>query len=292
MKPHRLPLRFRLSAWAAPVALAAAALLPSLPAHAHRAWLLPSATVLSGDDIWVTVDAAISNDLFYFEHHPMRLEGLQVLAPDGTPAKVEHSNTGRYRSTFDVRLAQPGTYRISMVGDSMMASFRAGGEVKRMRGTRESFARDIPADAQGLSVTQVQSRNEVFVTAGRPTTKALEPTGRGLELVPVTHPNDLVAGSTATFRFILDGQPAAGLDVAVIPGGIRYRDKLEEQNFKTDAQGEVKITWPGPGMYWLNAAPPRPAGAQRPDASSEPPGTLDKPRRRVSYTTTLEVLPQ
>lgn len=39
--------------------------LPTI-AEAHRAWMLPSATVLSGDDPWVTVDAAISNDLFYF----------------------------------------------------------------------------------------------------------------------------------------------------------------------------------------------------------------------------------
>jgi hypothetical protein len=36
----------------------------AVPAQAHRAWLLPSATVLSGTDAWVTVDAAISNDLF------------------------------------------------------------------------------------------------------------------------------------------------------------------------------------------------------------------------------------
>ncbi len=28
--------------------------------------MMPSSTVLSGDDVWVTVDAAVSNDLFYF----------------------------------------------------------------------------------------------------------------------------------------------------------------------------------------------------------------------------------
>ena len=32
-----------------------------LSAQAHRAWLLPSATILSGgEDLWVTVDAAAS----------------------------------------------------------------------------------------------------------------------------------------------------------------------------------------------------------------------------------------
>jgi hypothetical protein len=43
---------------------------------AHRLWLLPSSTVLSGDEGWVTVDAAVSNTLFVFEHRPLRLDGL------------------------------------------------------------------------------------------------------------------------------------------------------------------------------------------------------------------------
>src|SRR3546814_18506893 len=44
---------------------AALSLAVALPfgASAHRAWLLPSSTVVSGDDVWVTVDAGVSNDL-------------------------------------------------------------------------------------------------------------------------------------------------------------------------------------------------------------------------------------
>src|SRR5690606_27185828 len=53
---------------------AALALALCLPFHAeaHRVWMLPSATVLSGNEAWVTVDGAVSNDLFYFEHVPLR----------------------------------------------------------------------------------------------------------------------------------------------------------------------------------------------------------------------------
>ena len=43
--------------------LALAALLP-LSAFAHQAWLQPSQTVIAGTDPWITVDAAVSNDLF------------------------------------------------------------------------------------------------------------------------------------------------------------------------------------------------------------------------------------
>ena len=89
-------------------ALAAASLVALLAApvaaNAHRQWMLPSATVLSGNDPWITVDAAVSNDLFYFDHNPMRLEGIAVIAPDGSKGEIKNGATGKYRSTFDVQL--------------------------------------------------------------------------------------------------------------------------------------------------------------------------------------------
>jgi len=44
------------------LALLLALALPNA-AQAHRVWLLPAATVLSGDEPWVTFDAAVSNDI-------------------------------------------------------------------------------------------------------------------------------------------------------------------------------------------------------------------------------------
>src|SRR5690349_1366681 len=92
-------------------ATAAIAILATAPASAHRQWLLPSSTVLSGDDVWVTVDAAVSNDLFYFEHQPLRLDTMKAWAPDGSEAAIENKATGRYRSTFDVHLTKKGTWK-------------------------------------------------------------------------------------------------------------------------------------------------------------------------------------
>ncbi len=217
------------------VAVLALAALAPLAAHAHRQWLLPSATVLSGSDPWVTVDAAVSNDLFYFEHVPMRLDNLQVTAPDGSAVKAENAATGKYRSTFDLHLTQPGTYRVAVVNNGLFASYKVDGQARRWRGSAENFAREVPANAQDLQVTQAEGRIESFVTAGKPSDKGLRTVGRGLELAPITHPNDLVAGDTASFRLLLDGKPASNLKVSVVPGGIRYRDQLQEFSATTDA---------------------------------------------------------
>ena len=58
-----------------------AALLVPFASQAHKAWLLPSATVSTVDQ-WITVDGAVSNDLFYFNHVPLRTDGLVITAPD------------------------------------------------------------------------------------------------------------------------------------------------------------------------------------------------------------------
>lgn len=279
------------------VVAAGVALALPLSASAHRAWMTPSATVLSGDSAWVGVDAAISNELFYADHNAMRLDGVVVYAPDGSVEKIQNAATGKYRSTFDVQLSKPGTYKIATATSSVMASWTENGEVKRFRGSADDFAKQVPAGAADLKTIRGFNRNETFVTRDAPTDTVLKPTGKGLELVPVTHPNDLVAGEAATFKFLLDGKPAADLEVTLAPGGSRYRATPGDFKVKTGPDGAFKVTFPEAGMYWLNASvrtgetgrgPGGPGGA--PGAQGGPAQPLAGNGFSASYTATLEAL--
>lgn len=261
------------------LALAATSML-SATAYAHRTWLLPSATILSGKEPWVTVDAAVSNDLFYFEHNPLQLDNLKIVAPDGTDGTAENQAKGKYRNTFDVKLSQTGTYKMMVVNNGAFASYKVDGQQKRARGSAEKIASEIPAGATDVRISEIQGRIEIFVTSGKPTDTVLKTTGTGLELVPVTHPNNLVVGEKATFRMTLDGQPAAGVEVAIVPGGIRYRDKLNDSKVTTDESGTFTFTYKEPGMYWMNAS------------IQDDKSKIKDAKRRASYTTTVEVLPQ
>lgn len=260
------------------IALAAAI---ATPAAAHRQWMLPSATVLSGQDPWITVDAAVSNDLFYFEHNAMRLDGLAVINPDGSAGTAENQATGKYRSTFDVHLTQPGTYKVAVAGGGLFANWEENGQRKRWRGTAENFAKEVPANAEKLQVSENARRLEFFVTSGKPTDTVLKPTGKGLELAPVTHPNDLFAGEKASFKLVLDGKPAPDVEVTIIQGGIRYRNELGEMKVKTDKDGAFTVTWPNPGMYWMTA-----------QAEDKKVSVPQATKRSASYTATFEVLAQ
>lgn len=257
-----------------------------LAAQAHRAWIVPAATVLSGDDPWVTFDAAISNDIFHADHAAMRLDGVKVTGPDGKSVELQNGATGKYRSTFDLNLSQRGTYKVFSASNGLNARWETEDGERRFWPARgqtpdaAAFAKEVPAKAKNLEVSQSSRRLETFVTAGSPSETALKPTNTGLELVPVTHPNDLFAGEKAEFSFIIDGKPAAGAKVTVIPGGMRYRNGQDAIEVETDKNGKFSITWPSAGLYWLSAS--------YRDSEAKAPATS----RSGSYVATFEVLPE
>ena len=249
-------------------------------AQAHNLWLLPSTTVLSKPDT-ISVDAAVSNDLFVANHVALRLDNLQITAPDGSALQPASQATLKHRSVFDVNVATPGTYRIAVVNNGAFASWKASGtgESKRARGTPETIAKEIPADAQDVTITQSIGRVETFVTVGKPSSP--KPVGVGLELVSAGGAiTDLVKGEPSSFALHLDGKPAGDLEVTVTAGGTQYRDKLAEVKFKTDAKGQFAVTWPAAGMYWIDVS------------TKDDKTTMPQAReRRLSYAATVEVMP-
>jgi hypothetical protein len=79
---------------------------------------------------------------------------------------------------------------------------------------------------------------------------------------------------------VLDGKAAAGIEVTVVPGATRYRNKQSELTLTSGQDGQVSITWAEPGMYWLQAS------LQDDKASMKPAKS-----RRANYVATFEVLP-
>ena len=259
-------------------------------AHAHRVWILPAQTVLSGTDQWVSFDAAVSNNLFTPNHRPVSLESVEVTGPDGQPVKIENATGGQVRSSFELQLQKQGTYVISLKPStgrrptggggpggtmaqkggeapkggskkggfggegSLMGSYEENGKVERWRGTPETLVSEGVAKKPGFKLRESGGRRVVtFVTAGKPSKEVLQPEGKGLEIDYVSHPNDLVTGEAATFRLLMDGKPAANAEVTIVRGDDRYRDVAGDVILKTAADGTVKIKWPQAGKYWLEA---------------------------------------
>jgi hypothetical protein len=264
------------------IALAGAA----CAAQAHRQWMIPNTATIdseAGREAWVTIDGAISENLFEADFMPLRLDGLTVTDPDGATAPAPAATVGKHRATVDVRLPRDGTYRISLAAASVMGSYQLNGETKRFRATESTVKNEIPAGASEVRSATTVQRQDTFVTLNKPSSGALKPTGVGLEMVPLTSPTELRAGETARVRFLLNGQPLPNFPFSMIPGGVKYRGTIGEVRFATDAKGEAGITLPPANLYWLSAAYPVPTA----DTPHGPPEG-----KRYSYAATLEVLPQ
>lgn len=260
------------------------AMIASAVAHAHNFWLLPSETSKGGKGGWVTFDLALSTEFFTFDSGSPKVGPIQVIAPDTTSSEVQNLFEGKLRTSFDIEMTQQGTYKVFTVSSGLNARWETA-DGKRgfwpARGAKADpaeFATAVPKDAKNLEVTQSSRRVETFITVGAPSKGALKPTNQGLELVPVTHPNDLAASEPSEFIFLIDGKPAVGAKVEVVEGGSRYRLSPSEQNYETDKNGHVKIQWKKTGMFWL--------GAEYKDNKATKPATI----RSGSYSATFEVL--
>jgi uncharacterized GH25 family protein len=252
--------------------------LTSLSAQAHNAWLLPSSTVLSSPQ-FVTFDATVSEDFFYFTHRPLATDTLTITAPDGRNLVPANVVKGELRTTFDLKLEKNGTYTLDIPRSGLRASWKVDGKPKRFMGSAEAFAKEVPVAAQDLQVVESVTHVVTFVTVGAPT--VVKPTNHGLELVPITHPNDLIVGEPAEFQFMVDGKSASDVKVEVVSGQSRYRNALGETKYTSDKQGKVKITWSQPGMYYLNA-----------ELKDDKVSAKQAKERSLSYGVTLEVQPQ
>lgn len=236
--------------------------------YAHDRYILPSHTVLSGDDQkQVTLRASISNDMF----HPQMplgsndkgkasptLEALFqhmqaiVVQPDGEVRPVSWQAFAM-ESVADVDLSEAGTYRIAMVQPAtLMTTFKnADGSGSRRFGPNPQ----IPADASDVVKRTIASRTESYLTLNRTSKKALAPTGQGLEISWLSHPNDLFANEKVSFVMLFDGAPVAeGLEVSLVRGGTRHRNQRNPMVGKTMSDGKCTVTFSEPGFYHLQAS--------------------------------------
>ncbi|WP_221796088.1 DUF4198 domain-containing protein [Oceanobacter mangrovi] len=267
-------------------AVLAATTLIASQVHAHRAWVLPDTASFSAEKPVATFDAAVSNEIFNFDHVALDPKMFQVIGPDGRAVEVENAAKLRYRGVFDVTLQQQGTYRVFSASEGLRAMWKDADGKRHMypqRGkpfVQAEFDKMVPPKADGLVISQYYRRLETFVTNGAPSDNVMQITGKGFEMKPVSHPTDLYNGEPATFSFMLNGKPVAGAEVVLLREGSRYRDSQDEIKATTNDKGEFTIEWKGAGRYFLEA--------EYKDNQAVAPAT----ERQGTYSAVLEVLPQ
>jgi hypothetical protein len=222
-------------------------------------------------------------EIFFTPDFPIRSPGdYWVTGPAGAPAKADAVTPLKEFTAIEVSLPTEGTYRIS-TGDRLGRTtrwVRIDGVWKMIRPTGAGrppgggeaaagpsrFVEEaaVPPGAE-IVTAQSFSRVETYVSRGAPSREALKPTGRGLELEPVTHPNEIFAGEPFKFHLLMDGRPLPGADFKVVRGGDAYAESRYGFAGKSDAAGAAAVTLAQPGVYLLEVdVPARVEGASEP----------------------------
>ena len=278
----------------------AAAALSYGAAAAHTAYLLPSSFEVTKDH--ASFQSAMTEDVYFSPEFPVRAMSYDVIGPDGAKSRIDSVTMTRDFAVVEAPTPEKGTYRVSTgdfaarttkmakvdgrwlvvrSGDRRQgggAAARTGGAASgapggmRPGGGEAAGGRTdgpprfieeaaLPAGAETLDTRNIL-RSEAYVTRGAPSDAPLKPAGDGLELKPLTHPNDIYLDKGFGFEMLLDGKPLKDLRVAVYRGGNTYEDKKIVTDMRTDADGKVALTFDKPGIYLLTASYPgrRPEG--------------------------------
>lgn len=249
----------RLRRWFVPVASALA-----FCAQAHTPYLLPT-TFDPNPGETIGVEASFAEKFFipevFFGATP-----FAITQPDGTSLPFGDVRQFKLRTIAEQKLpAARGTYRLS-TGPRLGAIFRSwehNGKVQVARDPKQP----MPEGARLVSHYQSLSVSEAYVTVGAPTREATKPSGRGLEIVPATHPSDVVSGEKFDFTVTFDGMPLADQKVDVYRSAMDLTNEHSADSVKTDAQGNVSYTPARPGIYLalIRHRAKAPAGAAAPD---------------------------
>ncbi len=248
-----------------------AVMLYTVNSSAHSRYLLPSHTVLSGEETqFVTLSASISNDIF---HHDMPLgddgngrvvDPLKtmfkqlnyiVTEPDGQTKQMDWYAFARH-SVADLELKKSGTYKVVIEQPALlMTTFKEeDGNPGRVFGEMH-----IPKGATDIVKRQINGKVVSYVTYNKPNKTALTPTGNGLELSGESHPNDLFVNEEGTFRLLLNGQAASDVQIYMTKAGTKHRNQREKLGLITDKNGNFNINLSEPGFYLLEAELEMPA---------------------------------
>lgn len=231
-----------------------AALLFAAQLSAHTLTVVPSHYVQSKTGSFVSVDISASNMTFQADKG-IALDAFYVLLPDGRKTKPAAVYQGKRKSLADVELATAGTYRLELGhGMRYFTSYELNGERKRLMANKKERATQLPSGAEKVVTTQGTSRALAFVTVNQPTDRVLALSNQGLEFQFDRHPADIVAGEQATVTLLINGKPAAGVELDLSREGELYRNEPERQHQVTDSSGQFVFTAPVAGRYLLEAS--------------------------------------
>ena len=222
-------------------------LLPLRPAHAHQQWLMPNFFVAAGDDerTWLSFEHALGDDRFIPSLGPGPAL-LWVTGPNDERTAPSSVFTGKTRTVAEVELVKPGTY--SIVADeppSYWTKLKEGGKTRWVPQSRDRVS------GKKIEVSKrYWTKSITYVTFRKPTRGPLTSRGDPVELMPVDHPNEIIAKQPFRVRVLSKDAPLPGRTIKVYGEATKGHDPTFIA--KSGADGRSELRFPEPGRYLVS----------------------------------------
>ena len=171
------------------------------PVFGHQEWILPNFFYTNDESPWLGIEHTSGNRRFVSGHGSGTL--LWIIHPEGwRMGRPSSTYVGQTRTVGEIKLREPGTYRIETDPPVQYVAEIEVDSKKRWVGK----SKDQLPDAKIIQSTHRWSQTTTFVTVKEYTQGVLEATGAFLEIVPVTHPNKIFVGKPFVVRVLSRGQ--------------------------------------------------------------------------------------
>ncbi|MCB5161077.1 DUF4198 domain-containing protein [Marinomonas algarum] len=228
-------------------------ILAASSSFAHDLMILPAKSIITQSPETIAVDVTATHGVYRYDK-PVSADGIRVFGPDGKNIRdigtVVQSAT---RTSFDLDVETNGTYKIlySSSRSGYMTSYTIGARdtKKRARLSKSELKGNIPDTAKNVQTTKYERHGMTFITAKMPTTDVMKPTNKGFEIIPVTHPADYINGEEITFKALLDGSVAPGVEIAIKSEAGIYNGNQQPITLTTDKDGMASVTLDDAGRY-------------------------------------------
>jgi uncharacterized GH25 family protein len=213
-------------------------------AWAHQKWLWPNVFVVEKAPVWVSFDVTWSDRPFTAEQGAGK-RPPSIVGPGGERVAPPQVFVGNTKTTAEVQLTKPGTYRFESV-DPLTYFTRVDNN-----GT-EQWIEKPKNEVQGKKITRADlyySEAAAFVTVREPTELPAPDDKDPLEIALKTHPSRITAGTEFELQVISFGKPVAKAKVNVFGPAATGHDP--DQTLTCDERGEAKMLLDTAGRYLL-----------------------------------------
>lgn len=223
---------------------------------AGSSWLKPGEFTLGMSDraLWVDFDMAHA-DYVFDSGRAFKASSVWITSPKGLSSEPASLFYGRRKASFEFEFSDSGTYKIEAISGPALHSRRPASKApvtsKPASSVSKASKKEAAPKRKSRPPTKFFNRLTTYITINGPTDSVIGSDGVLLEVLPLTHPADIVEGEIATFKVLYDGLPLADVEVSLLQSGGRYSNRSLETKYSTDSKGDISLKPGSAGVYAL-----------------------------------------